>query len=446
MYRPVNIIEVSIWGARVGAASINPRTGFCVFEYDPKWAARGIELSPFNLPVSDRAAKQFINLPEVTFKRLPAMLADSLPDNFGNALLDAALADIGVPKESITVLDRLAYMSSRGMGAIEFKSPKGGHRMKMQTPTAIHLSTIIEGARRVMSGQFDGDAKTKETLAEIIRVGISAGGARAKAVVAWNAVTNEIKSGGVTSENGFEHWLIKLDGVGADMALGSGGDYGRIEYAYSLMARASGIDISECKLLEENGRAHFMTKRFDRDNLGNKHHVQSLCAIRQLDFNAIGVHSYNQYFDTIDKLGIDSNGMQEGFRRMVFNVIAKNNDDHTKNLSFMMKEGCSWSLSPAYDITFAFNPNNKWTKQHLMSVNGKFTEILREDMMSVADRFMIRDANRIINEVVEAVGQWHEFAGKAGLNKSTEARVKNLIESDLHLMNKSSKITAKPKF
>lgn len=353
------------------------------------------------------------------------MLSDALPDKFGNALIDAALATQGVAKDQVTALDRLAYMGNRGMGALEFKPARGD---KKRVSTAIDMSLLVEGARKVLQGKFDGDGETEVAIKNIIQVGISAGGARAKAVIAWNPETEQIRSGQVPVGDGFEHWLLKLDGVGEDLALGAGLQYGRIEFAYYLMAIDAGIKMMPSRLLFENGRAHFMTKRYDR--YGNtKHHAQTLCALKELDFNLIGAHSYNQYFETIVGLGLDDLSLQEGFRRMVFNVMAANCDDHTKNFSFLLKESGKWQLAPAYDITHAHNPNNKWLKQHLMSVNGKFSDIHVSDMMAVADLYKIKSAHSIIDDVISAVNRWEYFAQKAKLPKEQIEK----IGSDLRI-------------
>jgi len=418
----VKVVEVMVWGFRVGAVSLDPNIGYYIFEYDPKWISRGIELSPFNMPVSQPTPQKYFtfqNLSVDTFKRLPAMLADALPDKFGNALIDAALADEGVPKESITSLDRLAYMSNRAMGAMEFRPPRGPKR---KSSTAINLALLVEGARSVLEGKFEGDKETEVAIRNIIQVGISAGGARAKAVIAWNPNTKEIRSGQMQVEDGFEHWLLKLDGVGKDLALGSSENYGRIEYAYYLMADAAEIDMMQSTLLEENGRAHFMTKRYDRDG-NTKHHVQTLCAMKHLDFNMIGVHSYHQYFEAIRGLNLGDKAMKEGFRRMVFNVLTANCDDHTKNFSFLLKQDGQWELAPAYDVTHAHNPDNQWTKQHLMSVNGKFSNIVRRDFMVIADLFLIQDANKIIDGITDTIRRWREFADEAKLPLEEQLRL-----------------------
>lgn len=437
MYKPVDVVEVLAWGERVGAVTLDPSTQYYAFEYDPKWVSRGIELAPFNLPVKSHSTGpvQFIGLAESTFHRLPAMLADALPDKFGNALVDAALADEGVAKGSITPLDRLAYMANRGMGALEFRPPRG---RRPRSSTAIKLSLLVEGARSALEGKFDGDRETAAAIRSIIQVGTSAGGARAKAIIAWNPETQEIRSGHLPTESDFEHWLLKLDGVGKDLALGTGAHYGRIEYAYHLMASAAGVHMMPCRLLEENGRAHFMTKRYDRED-NHKHHVQTLCAMQHLDFNMIGVHSYNQYFDAIREMGMADTALQEGFRRMVFNVVAANCDDHTKNLSFLLRQGGTWDLAPAYDVTHAHNPDNQWTRQHLMSVNGKFADIAGADLLEVANRFAIPHAHTIINDVQDAVAWWPKFAEQAGLPLSEVHR----IENDFRLVSVRNAFSAK---
>ncbi len=422
MYKPVNVIEVKLWGDTIGAVALDPQSGYYAFEYDSKWREQLIDIAPLTMsPTSRHQIYIFPNLPEPTYKRLPAMLADALPDDFGNALIDAYLAKQGVAKENITSLDRLAYMANRSMGALEFKPARSPKNNKS---SAIEISQLVEGSRKALAGTFAGDQETEAAILNIIQVGTSAGGARAKAVIAWNPETEQIRSGQLPVDKGFEHWLLKLDGVGKDNELGTGSDYGRIEYAYYLMAREAGISMSQSRLLEENGRAHFMTKRFDRDG-NQKHHIQTLCAMNHLDYKQRATHDYSQYFLTISSLGMDPDYMIEAFRRMVFNVLVANCDDHTKNFSFILKQGGSWELTPAYDITHAFNPNGEWTFQHLMSVNGKFKEINRKDLLTVADRFQIPDAKVIIDQALEARSKWNEFAESAGLNDELFRKVRD---------------------
>ncbi len=422
--KDVAVIEVRAWGRRVGAVSLDPSLGAYVFEYEPAWRRGGRELAPLQMPLSDgRAIFAFPGLPEATYFRLPALLADALPDDFGSALIDAWMAQRGVEKSAITVLDRLAYMGKRGIGALEFRPMRGSHA---ESSAPVVMKELVEEARKLVHGTFAVDGEARAALANIIKVGTSAGGARAKAVIAWNPATDEVRSGQFEAAPGFEHWLLKFDGIGKDKELGTSAGYGRIEYAYYLMARAAGIEMSDSRLLEENGRAHFMTKRFDREVNGDrtiKHHIQTLCAMNHLDFRQRGTHDYSQLFMTIARLGLGDEAMAQAFRRMVFNVMARNCDDHTKNFSFLLREEGPWALTPAYDVTHAYNPNGEWTYQHLMSVSQKFTDISRDDLLAVADRFGIRNREGALSDVRAAIDNWSEFAGGANLPDSLKDRV-----------------------
>jgi serine/threonine-protein kinase HipA len=429
--KPVQVIEVRMWGSRVGAVAPDPRLDCYAFAYDPAWRRKDIEVAPLTMPLSDRRNTfVFPVLPRETYLGLPALLADALPDDFGNALIDAWMATKGIEKSSITVLDRLAYMGMRGMGALEFRPMRGSHK---ESATPVAMKALVEEARRLVQGNFSVDNETKAALANIIKVGTSAGGARAKAVIAWNPKTDEVRSGQFDTALGFEHWLLKFDGVGKDKELGTGEGYGRIEYAYSLMAKAAGITMSSCRLLEENGRAHFMTKRFDRDvtrGQTRKHHVQTLCAMNHLDFRQRGTHAYAQLFLTIARLNLGDEAVSQAFRRMAFNVMARNCDDHTKNFAFRLKQGRSWELAPAYDVTHAFNPKGEWTYQHLMSVNGNFQGITRDDLLADADRFSVRKPRDILAEVRAALENWPEFALQAGM----ETALRDRVASDFRLV------------
>ena len=420
----VPVIEVSIWGERVGALAVDPTIGVYGFAYLPSWRRRGIELAPVMMPLSDgRDTFLFPNLPEATFHRLPGMLADALPDDFGNALIDAWMAEHGVQKSSVTTLDRLAYMGKRGMGALEFKPARGSQR---ESVAPLKMKSLVEEARKLVSGNLAIDAHAKAALANMIKVGTSAGGARAKAVIAWNPKTSEIRSGQFDVAPGFEHWIVKFDGVRQYPELGTGEDYGRIEYAYYKMATAAGIRMSDSRLLEENGRAHFMTKRFDRDVLKGrtiKYHMQSLCALSHLDFKQRATHAYAQLFITVAKLGLGDEAVGEIFRRMAFNVMARNCDDHTKNFGFLLKQGRNWELAPAYDVTHAYNPRGEWTYQHLMSVNGKFEDITREDLLVEADRFGVRRAKDLLADVRGVLENWTSYANEAKLGMGTAGGV-----------------------
>jgi serine/threonine-protein kinase HipA len=420
----IPVIEVWIWGQQVGAIAPDPKLGFYVFAYQPAWRRTRVELAPLTMPLQDRRdVFVFPNLPEATFHRLPGMPADSLPDEFGNALIDAWMAERGVTKNEITTLDRLAYMGKRGLGALEFKPARGSQR---ESAAPLAMSSLVEEARKLVEGDLSVDAHATAALANMIRVGTSAGGARAKAVIAWNSKTHQIRSGQFEAAPGFTHWILKFDGVGKDSELGPGADYGRIEYAYHKMATQAGIKMSQCHLLEENGRAHFMTRRFDREVVKGrtiKHHLQTLCGLSHLDFKQRGTHAYAQLFMAVSQLGLGDDAITQVFRRMAFNVMARNCDDHTKNFSFILKEGGSWELAPAYDITNAYNPKGEWTHQHLMSVNGKFKDITRTDLLEEADRFGVRRANDQIAQVRAAVENWVTCAKEAGLRADSYDKV-----------------------
>ena len=422
MYTPVPIVEVRIWGKAVGAVALDPALGYYAFEYQPAFVRSGIELAPLTMPLAAGSEPfVFTHLPESTYRRLPGMLADALPDDFGNTLIDAWMAREGVAKAQITSLDRLAYMGKRGLGALEFKPARGPKPSK--STTAIEMAALVESARRAVQGALDTDAHAEAALAQIIQVGTSAGGARAKAVVSWNPKTHEIRAGQFDVQAGFEHWLIKFDGVGADERLGVSRDYGRIEYAYHLMAKAAGIVMSPCRLLEENERAHFMTKRFDRD--GNaKHHLQTLCGLAHLDYRQKATHDVSQFLMTVERLQMGYPALEEAFRRVAFNVMAANCDDHSKNASFLLRDGGAWELAPAYDVTHAYNPEGEWTYQHLMSVNGKFADISRDDLLALANQFAVGTAPKVLEQVADAISAWSEFAGEARVSDAEVKRIR----------------------
>lgn len=423
------LIEVRIWGQQVGAVARDDTIGAYVFEYAPSWRHRGIELAPLLMPLSGTQTRfVFPTLPEPAFKRLPGMLADALPDDFGNALIDAWMARHGVDKHQVTPLDRLAYMGKRGMGALEFRPARGAHR---ESREPLQMKQLVETARQLIQGELSDDAQAQAALANIIRVGTSAGGARAKAVVAWNPGTDELRSGQFDVADGFEHWLLKFDGVGKDLELGTEAHYGRIEYAYHRMALAAGIDMHGCRLLEENRRAHFMTRRFDRDG-NSKHHVQSLCAMQHLDYKQRGTHAYESLFLVAERLGLDDRARAQLFLRMAFNVMARNCDDHSKNFAFMLREGHAWELTPAFDVTHAYNPAGEWTYQHLMSVNGRFDHIRRADLAAVGARFSVPRISILLDQVADAVAGWTSFAAQAGL----PARETDRVAADHRLLNR----------
>ncbi len=419
-YKPVDRVEVHLWNQMIGVVALDPRYGYYAFRFTPELQASGLEPAPLQMPALQNRTHLFTDLPVLTYHRLPAMLSDALPDDFGNALINRHMAERGISPQNITPLDRLAYMGERAMGALTFRPVRGPTAQKT---TAIELANLVQEARKAVSGSFDTDAHAQASLRSIIDVGTSAGGARAKAVIAWNPKTHAIESGQLAAPAGFEHWLLKFDGMGVDAELGTSQHYGRIEYAYHLMAKAAGIDMTECRLLEENGRAHFMTRRFDRGEGKTRHHVQTLCAMAHLDYKKKSAHAYAQLFDVANQLGLPYLQREEIFRRMVFNVLARNCDDHTKNFSFRLRQGHPWELAPGYDITFAHNPEGEWTHQHLMSVNGKFKNFTEQDFLTQADRFAIGSARQVLAQVRQALTQWPTLAKQAGLPKAQANRI-----------------------
>ncbi len=416
------VLEVHAWGRLVGALAASGRA--YAFEYHPDWIKNGPQLSPILMkPTTRRRIFTFPQLNPETFQMLPPMIADAAPDRFGNGIINAVLAREGILPSEVTPLDRLAYVGTRAMGALTFKpdnSPK-------EIPTALEMNHLVEAARAAVRGDLSSEKLAERALNELIHVGTSAGGARAKAVIAWNTETNEIRVGGIEAPEGFEQWLLKFDGLGEDNQLGAGQNYGRTEYAYYLMAQAAGIEMSECRLLEESGRAHFVTRRFDRPGTeGKRLHMQSLCGLAALDFNAIETNDYASLFTTAAELGITDTA--QIFRRMTFNVLASNNDDHTKNHAFLMNPEGLWELAPAYDVTFAYNPASPWTKKHLMSVNGKFEAITREDLHAVGEKFQVPGYRAIVREVEEAVKAWDDFAIQAGLPAGRTREVRDRLQ------------------
>lgn len=409
----VDIIEVKLWGKTVGAIEWDSHERIANFNYDDEFIISGLEVSPFMAPLGDRIYR---GRREEAFDGLPEFIADSLPDKFGNAIITAYFDKKGITAPNMTPLDRLAYIGERAMGALTYH-PMIDHKEKKELD-AINLSELVSAARRAISGNLNqNDKQSEEALNKMLSVGISAGGARAKAVINYNPETGEMKSGQFPANEGYEPWLIKFDGVGKDNALGTSEKYGRIEYAYHLMASDAGINMSQCKLLEENGRAHFMTKRFDR-NGKDPLHMQSFCAMKGLDFNMNNLHSYEQYFHTVQTLTEDATQVEQAIKRCFFNVTARNQDDHTKNLSFLMDKKGEWSIAPAFDVTHAFNPNDGWTSAHQMSVNGKFRDISVNDLIASASDFLSHsEAIEILETVLSTVEKWGVYAGEAGLSE-----------------------------
>ena len=422
----VTVAEVRLWGTRVGAVRWDPDRGLADYEFDPAFVRSGIELAPLRMPLG-QGVWSFPSLSRDTFKGLPGMLADALPDKFGTALIDAWLVRQGRVVQDFNPVERLCYAGSRAMGALEF-APAVDTGDASNSPLDIaQLVSLAQKAIAPKAGLVvtagDPDA---EDLSEIIRVGTSAGGARAKAVIAWNEQTDEIRSGQLDQPAGFTHWLLKFDGVDGnrDKELADPLGFGRIEQAYAAMARAAGIKVPRTHLLEEGGRAHFMTERFDRVD-GGRLHMQTLTALAHFDFNLAGGHSYEQALHVMRQMRLPNPDLVEQFRRGVFNVVARNQDDHTKNISFLMDRTGEWSLSPAYDITYSYNPAGAWTSSHQMTLNGKRSGFERADIAAFATAADLteREGLRMLDQIRDVVAEWPSFAAEAGLDPAMTSQV-----------------------
>lgn len=427
------IAEVKLWGTTIGAVALDDGQRTASFQYDPTFAGSGIQVAPLMMPLGNQVYS-FPSLSQTSFHGLPGLLADSLPDKFGNALIDAWLARQGRTPESFNAVERLCYTGSRGMGALEFVPATG------PTPTSdsvVDVDRLVKLASEILSHR-DGlktnfDDGSVEALTDILRVGTSAGGARAKAVIAWNRQTNEVRSGQTTLAAGFEHWLIKFDGVSnnRDKELADPQGYGLIEYAYFKMANDCGITMSECRLFEEGGRHHFMTRRFDRPE-GDKLHMQSLAAMAHLDFNMAGGHGYEQAFDAMRRLDMPATAMNELYRRMVFNVIARNQDDHVKNIAFLMDRRGNWSLAPAYDMTYSYQPSGQWTNSHQMTINSKQDDFTLGDFQQCGKTAMLKRGQykTILQQVRQVVSRWRDYADEVGVAPDQRDKIQKTLRLD----------------
>lgn len=424
-----NDAKVLLWGSVIGAVTWLENREVGVFQYMSDFLDSGIQLAPLMMPLGE-FPYEFPALARNTFKGLPGLLADSLPDKFGNTIIDAWLASEGRTAASFHPVERLCYTGRRGMGALEFEPSTFGlptSKRAIEVAKLVDLANKILDERASLGGVFTG-GDDREVIEDIIRVGTSAGGARAKAILAWNPETNEFRSGQVDVEKGFEHWLMKFDGISnnRDKELTNPKGYGKIEYAYHLMAVEAGIKMSVCRLHPEGGRSHFMTKRFDRTANGGKRHMQSLGAIAHYDYNQPASYSYEQAIQVIKRLGLPREDLDQQVLRVMYNVIGRNHDDHVKNIAFLMDRRGNWRLSPAFDISYAWNPREEWTSRHQMSVNGKRDEIEREDLIALANIAGIKKAhaNEIFDKVIETVRRWLDFAEKAGVSEARATEIK----------------------
>ena len=429
---------MNLWGRRVGAVSWDKARAVGVFQYDPDFQLGDIEIAPLTMPVRS-TPYTFPALNRDTFRGLPGLLADALPDRYGNNLINVWLANIGRRREDFSPVDRLCYVGSRGVGALEFESAlfrtRKSARIDFEALVDLASRALVE--RQQLAGRLGTD-RDQKALEQILSVGTSAGGARAKAVLAWHPETGEFRSGQVDAEAGFEHWLLKFDGVSysQDGELADPKGYGRIEYAYYLMARAAGIQMTDCRLHHEDGRSHFMTRRFDRTQEGGKIHTQSLGGMCHFDYWQPGEYSYEQAIQTVRQLEIGMAAVTEQFRRAIFNVVARNQDDHVKNISFLMGRNGEWQLSPAYDVVYSYKPSGRWTRNHHMSLVGKVNDFTRDDLLVFARTAGVNrhEAQRIMAQVFAAVSKWWEFADEAGVD---ERKVKQIASAHRTYLDRS---------
>lgn len=427
----MTVAEIMLWGSRIGTVALGDNAHIAEFEYDRNFMQSGIEVSPFMMPLSD-SVYSFSRLPTEAFHGLPGLLADSLPDKFGNMVIDAWLLRQGRPPESFNAVERLCYTGSRGMGALEFVPAIGPNRTADRT---IQVNELTKLASDILAKREQIHLqKSDHTMEDMIRIGTSAGGARAKAVIAWNETTGEVRSGQVDAGNGFGYFLLKFDGVenNRDKEKEDAPCYTRIEYAYHLMAKRAGISMMECRLYHEGGRQHFLTRRFDRDEkTGAKIHIQTLGALLHIDYNEPAIYSYEQAAHTMMRMRLGQNEVEELYRRMVFNVLAWNCDDHVKNFTFLMDKRGRWTLSPAYDVTYAYNPDGLWTGGHQMTVNGKRNGITEDDLLQTAGHINISraKAKKIITAVREAISNWLSYAGQAGVPEREASAIEKQIQS-----------------
>ncbi len=418
---------VNIWDMNIGAIAWDSETGIGSFEFDNKFLQKKLDLAPIMMPIRD-AKRQIFSFPELrethTFKGLPGLLADVLPDKYGNTIIDAWLNKQGRPSDSLNPVEMLCFIGKRGMGALEFEP---AYSKYADIVSKIEIDSLVEVAEGILSGKKDFASRLskeeEKSLLTILKIGTSAGGARAKAVIAYNPETREVRSGQALAPKGFRHWIIKFDGV-SDKQFGTSNGYGRVEMAYHLMAKDAGIEMTECRLFEENGRAHFMTRRYDRTDDNDKIHVQSFCGMRHFDFSEVRLYSYEQLFETMRMLGLPYPQAEQLYRRMVFNVMGRNCDDHTKNFAFTMDKNAEWKLSPAFDVCHAYRPGSDWVSQHALSIGGKRMNIEKADLLKIAKEMNIKKPESIINQIADVIGQWEKYASQTMVEPELKKSIK----------------------
>lgn len=426
----VEVAEVWLWGRQVGAVLWDHSADLGTFEYTNDFQQSGISLAPLTMPLGP-ALYRFPELDWRTFQGLPGMLADSLPDKWGNHLIDTWLAASGRNRKTFSPIERLCYIGVRGMGGLEYRpalKPYPDSAAPVEVEKLVELAAMVLADRAGVRGELEDSG-----IEELFRVGTSAGGARAKALIAWNRETGEIRSGQADVPDGFEHWILKFDGVGSsDHELQDPKGFGQVEYAYHLMAKDSGVTVPEARLhVDSSGRAHFMTRRFDRTATGEKLHTQTLAGIAHYDFNRPGVYSYEDAMRVLTEIGAPQSDVEQQFRRMVFNIVARNQDDHVKNISYMMDRRGSWRLTPAYDVIWAYNPSGAWTNRHQMTVSGKRDGFERDDLLRAGRKFGIRAPKNIVAEITDVVARWKNYASGVEVPEGLTKAVERTLRLDL---------------
>lgn len=421
------ILKVSIWGKDVAAVVWDKERGFAVFEFYPEFATAGLDLAPLAMPLEDiKRGDRTYSFPahrNNTFKGLPGLIADSLPDDYGNQIIDEWFASKGLSGREFSPEDRLCYVGRRGMGALEFEPAQ--HEPLLDESSVVEISQLTDLAKEVLGKREEFQTALakgeNKSLLDILKVGTSAGGAKPKAIIAINDDMSEVRSGQVKAPDGFTYWLLKFDGVEAGKVTDNPLGIGRIEYAYYKMALDCGIEMTECRLYEEGEYAHFMTKRFDRADAGERLHTQTLCAIAHFDRD--DRHSYEQAFQVMRRMNLPYPDMEQFYRRMVFNIMARNHDDHTKNHSFILKPGKEWRLAPAYDLCYSYSSTGRWTNRHQMSANNKRDNFTREDLLAVGRNMGIKNALPIVEQVAEVVTNWDKYAIETGVKDSHREQI-----------------------
>lgn len=415
--------NVSMWGTRIGVVSIDRPGATPVFQYTDEFARTRFDVAPIMMPLSTQpySFAELTGLP--AFEGLPGLLADSLPDRWGRTLVDEWLVAQKRRPESFDVVERLCYVGSRGMGALEFEpaiGPLSTSDADIDVSGLVKLANDVLADKSAFASELEPEAN-KQQMLQLLSIGTSAGGARPKAIIAYNESTGQVRSGQIDAGSGFSYWILKFDGVAksGDHGLVDPQGWCAVEYAYSQMAKQVGIEMTECRLLVENSRRHFLTKRFDRNDNGERLHVQTVAALEHLDYNAPGRFSYEGVIDLARELGLGANTAEELYRRMVFNVVARNQDDHVKNFAFSMDKTGEWRLSPAYDLTWSYKPGNQWLEAHQMTLNGKRDDFVAADLFAVARAAGLKRGRdrTILSEVTEVVSEWRTFADEAGVDE-----------------------------